>query len=185
MGSMNFLLNTVFNLYLMLVLMRLWLQLTRADFYNPFSQFIVKCTHPVVAPLRRVIPAIGGLDLATLLLAYGVAVFKFIVLTLIASKGTAFFDVSYLLWGLLSLVKTAGNLLFWILIIRAVLSWVSQGQNPIEYLFYQLTEPLLAPIRRILPVMGGLDFSILILFIGLQFANYLMMDFVGPIWNQL
>ena len=65
MNSMNFLISTLFDLYIMVVILRIWLQAARADFYNPFSQFIVKATQPVVAPLRRVVPSIGSIDLAT------------------------------------------------------------------------------------------------------------------------
>lgn len=83
------------------------------------------------------------------------------------------------------MLKAAGGLLFWVLLIRAILSWVSQGRSPIEYVMHQLTEPLTAPIRRILPQMGGLDLSVLVLFIGLQFANFLMGDIIGPVWFQL
>ena len=67
---MSFLISTVFDLYIMVVILRIWLQAARADFYNPFSQFIVKATQPVVAPLRRVIPSVGSVDLATVLFAY-------------------------------------------------------------------------------------------------------------------
>lgn len=68
MNSLSFLINTLFDLYIMVVILRIWLQAARADFYNPFSQFIVKATQPVVGPLRRVIPSIGSIDLATIVL---------------------------------------------------------------------------------------------------------------------
>ncbi|WCE30131.1 YggT family protein [Vibrio sp. SCSIO 43137] len=185
MNAMNFLISTLFDLYIMVVLLRIWLQAARADFYNPFSQFIVKATQPVVAPLRRVIPSLGSIDLATLLFAYVLCVVKFVAIIMIASSGNAVLDPTFLLLGLLSLVKAAGGLLFWVLLLRAILSWVSQGRSPIEYVFVQLTEPMLAPIRRLLPPMGGFDLSVLVLFIVLQFANFLMGDFVGPVWFQL
>jgi YggT family protein len=185
MNSLTFLVSTFFDLYIMVVLLRIWLQAARADFYNPFSQFIVKATQPVVAPLRRVIPSIGSLDIATILFAYVLCVLKFVALMLIASSGALSFSVDFLFLGLLSLIKQAGGLLFWVLLLRAILSWVSQGRSPIEFVFHQLTEPLLAPIRRILPAMGGFDLSVLVLFIVLQFANFLMGDIIGPIWYQL
>lgn len=185
MNSMQFLISTLFDLYIMVVILRIWLQAARADFYNPFSQFIVKATQPVIAPLRRVIPSIGSLDLATVLLAYLLCVMKFVVLTYVVSKGAAAFDVGFLIFGGLSLIKAAGGLLFWVLLIRAILSWVSQGRSPIEYVFHQLTEPMLAPIRRVIPAMGGFDLSVLVLFIALQFANFLMGDLIGPVWYQL
>jgi YggT family protein len=175
----------VFDLYIMVVILRIWLQAARADFYNPFSQFIVKATQPVVAPLRRVIPSVGSVDLATVLFAYVLCVLKFVAMILIASGGAVSFSTDFLFLGLLSLIKAAGGLLFWVLLLRAILSWVSQGRSPIEYVFHQLTEPMLAPIRRILPPMGGFDLSVLVLFIVLQFANFLMGDIIGPIWYQL
>ncbi|ENM5813998.1 YggT family protein [Vibrio mimicus] len=185
MNAMSFLINTLFDLYIMVVILRIWLQAARADFYNPFSQFIVKATQPVVGPLRRVIPSLGSMDLATVLFAYVLCVMKYVALVLIASGGAVTFSADFLFLGLLSLIKAAGGLLFWVLLIRAILSWVSQGRSPIEYVFHQLTEPMLAPIRRIIPVMGGFDLSVLVLFIVLQFANFLMGDFIGPIWYQL
>lgn len=185
MNSMSFLVSTLFDLYIMVVILRIWLQAARADFYNPFSQFIVKATQPVVAPLRRVIPSIGSLDMATLLFAYLLCVGKYVALVLIASGGNFSFGVDFLFLGLLSLIKAAGGLLFWVLLLRAILSWVSQGRSPIEYVFHQLTEPMLAPIRRIIPAMGGFDLSVLVLFIVLQFANMLMGDVIGPVWFRL
>lgn len=185
MSSMSFLISTLFDLYIMVVILRIWLQAARADFYNPFSQFIVKTTQPVIGPLRRVIPSIGSIDLATVLFAYLLCVLKFVALVMVASGGSVSFSADFLFLGLLSLIKAAGGLLFWVLLIRAILSWVSQGRSPIEYVFHQLTEPMLAPIRRILPAMGGFDLSVLVLFIVLQFANFLMGDLIGPIWYQL
>ncbi|SHF25780.1 YggT family protein [Vibrio gazogenes] len=185
MNSMSFLISTLFNLYIMVVLMRLWLQAARADFYNPFSQFVVKATQPVVGPLRRIIPSIGSLDLATVLFAYVLCVLKFTILVMLASGGAAGFNTYFLFLGLLALIKAAGGLLFWVLLIRAILSWVSQGRSPIEYVFIQVTEPFLMPIRKILPDLGGIDLSVLVVFILLQFMNIMVGDFIGPLWHQL
>ncbi|MDC0611113.1 YggT family protein [Vibrio sp.] len=185
MNSVSFLISTVFDLYIMVVLMRVWLQAARADFYNPFSQFIVKATQPVVGPLRRIIPSIGSIDVATILFAYVLCVLKFTILVLTATGGSLGFSAYFLILGLLTLLKQAGAMIFWVLLIRAILSWVSQGRSSIEYVFFQITEPLLAPVRRILPDLGGIDLSVLVVFILLQFANYLIGDFVGPVWYQL
>ncbi|KXF80131.1 YggT family protein [Enterovibrio coralii] len=185
MNAMNFLVSTLFDLYIMVVLLRVWLQWSRADFYNPFSQFVVKATQPVVAPLRRVIPSIGSFDLATVLFAFILCIAKFFVLQMIMMGGFPPFDASYILVGFIALIKAAGGLLFWVLILRAILSWVSQGRSPIEYVMVQLTEPLVAPIRRVIPPLGGLDLSILILFIGLQFLNYVIGDLLSPYFGNL
>ena len=185
MNSITFLISTLFDLYIMVVILRVWLQAARADFYNPFSQFIVKATQPVVGPMRRLIPSIGSIDLATVLFAYILCVGKLVALYLIVSKGAVIFQPDFLIVGAISLLKAAGKLLFWVLIIRAILSWVSQGGSPIEYVFQQLTEPMLAPVRRVIPPMGGIDLSMIVVFIALQFANILVGDVIGLIWGDV
>lgn len=172
MEAIHFLINTAFTLYLMVVLLRFWLQLVRADFYNPFSQFIVKATNPLVIPLRRILPSLGKLDTATLLLAYVIATAKLLVLQLLFS-GTVQIVPSLIL-GIFLLLKETLSLIFWVLLIRAIMSWVSQGRNPMEYVFQQLTEPFLAPIRRVIPPMGGLDLSVVIALIALKFIEILL-----------
>ncbi|ENY72297.1 integral membrane protein [Aeromonas diversa CDC 2478-85] len=180
MNTAFFLINTVFDLYLMVVLLRLWLQWARADFYNPLSQTVVKLTSPLLIPLRRVIPSVGNLDLASVVLALAVAMGK---LALLKSLGVLQADwLSLALFAGLTVLKKAGSMVFWILLIRAILSWVSQGRNPIEYVMHQLTEPFLQPIRRILPSLGGLDLSVLVAFIALQAINYLLGDLFGQLW---
>ncbi|MDX3774986.1 YggT family protein [Chromatiaceae bacterium AAb-1] len=169
--ALHFLIDTAFNLYLMVVILRLWLQLTRADFYNPFSQFVVKATNPLVLPLRRVIPSIGNLDTATLLIAYAVGLAKLVVLQLVFI-GQLTFPATFI-WAFIVLVKQILSLLFWILIVRALLSWFSQGRSPVEHVMQQLTEPLLRPIRRIIPPIGGLDLSVLVVLVALQFITIL------------
>jgi YggT family protein len=171
MQAVLFLIDTAFGLYLMVMILRLWLQLVRADFYNPFSQFVVKATNPLVLPLRKVIPSIGSLDTATLLLAYGIMLTKLLVLQLLQSGQIAL--LPSVIFAAIFLLKEVFTLLFWILVIRALLSWFSQGRSPVEYVMQQLTEPLLQPIRRILPPLGGLDLSVLVVLIGLQFLNIL------------
>lgn len=181
MNATVFLINTIFNLYLMVIILRIWLQVARADFYNPFSQFVVKATQPVIGPLRRVVPSLGRLDTASLLFAFVVAGIKIVLLN--AMFGSGFPPVvSLLLTAALTVLSEFLSLLFFVLIIRAILSWVSQGGNPIEYVMQQLTEPMLGPIRRVLPSMGGLDLSVLVLIIALQFVRILLSDIFGPIF---
>ncbi|MBN7818311.1 YggT family protein [Bowmanella yangjiangensis] len=178
MSSMQFLIGTLFDLYLMVVILRLWLQFARADFYNPFSQFVVRATHPLVGPMRRVLPSLGKLDTATLVLALLVAFIKLTVENFVLDDNSwqLFNPLAILLGSVIVLVNQTLSLIFWILIIRALLSWFSQGQNPMEMVLYQLTEPLLAPIRRIIPPMGGLDLSVLIAIIAIQFLTFLLRD---------
>ena len=178
MSAMQFLVNTLFELYLMVVLLRFWLQLARADFYNPFSQFVVKATHPIVGPLRRVLPSIGRMDTATLVLALLVAGLKIVVLNLIAGN-TNINPLGLVIGSFYLVVKEALSLMMWVLIIRAIMSWVSQGYNPMDMVLGQLTEPLLAPIRRRLPSLGGLALPVMVVILVIIFLQKLLGDVFG------
>lgn len=178
MSAPLFLVTTIFNLYLMVVLLRLWLQLAKADFYNPFSQFVVKATHPIVAPMRRIIPSIGSFDTATLVLAILVAGLKITAISLLF-YGAVSGITDILVFSLLDVLRQSFSLVFYVLLLRAVLSWVSQGRSPVEYVMSQLTEPFLAPIRKIIPPMGGLDLSVLIAIVALKFFELAINDLIG------
>ncbi|MCG7561760.1 MULTISPECIES: YggT family protein [Pseudoalteromonas] len=174
MNAMHFLVGIIFDLFLMVVLLRFWLQLVKADFYNPLSQAVIKATSFAVNPLRKLIPGLGGLDLASLVVALLVGFAKVSVLMLML--GGYWDPMGAAIDGALTVAKEAFSLVFWVLVIRAILSWVAQGYNPIAAVFDQLTEPMLRPIRKIIPPLGGLDLSILVVLIGMQFLQILMMD---------
>lgn len=173
MTAIDFLITTLFTLYLMVVLLRLWLQLAQADFYNPLSQFVIKVTHPVVGPLRRIVPAIGRFDTATLLFAFAIAVLHIWIKAMMIGY-EQISVIALLVNAVIFIIGESIQLVIYVLVIRAILSWVSQGNNPLEQLFHQLTEPLIAPIRRVLPPIGGLDLSPMVLIILLIFLMKLI-----------
>lgn len=181
MEAIIYLLRFAFDALLMILIMRVWLQWVKADFYNPLSQFIVKVSNPLVIPLRRIIPGLGGLDLATVLIAYVVATLKFV--TLAALSGESLGVLAFYI-GLLVLLKQAGFLLFIIMIIMAIMSWVVQGYNATLMVLSQLTEPFLNPIRKIIPNMGGLDLSMLFAFLAMNVINILLSNSL-PYWGAL
>lgn len=176
MQATHFLIDTLFNLYLMVAILRVWLQLAKADFYNPVSQFVVKATNPILIPLRRVIPGFAGIDWAGVVLVIIVAFAKLAVLQGLFGQGFPLLPI--FLASLIACVTETLQLMFWIMVIRAILSWISQGYNPIEALLHQLTEPLLTPIRKVIPPLGGLDLSVLVFLIGVQFVQLLLNEFL-------
>ena len=178
MSSVQFLIDFVFNIYLMVVLLRLWLQFARADFYNPFSQFVVKATQPIVAPMRRILPSIGRLDTATLVLALIVAGLKIVTLNVVLG-GSGLNIMSVVILSFVIVIKEILTLVMYVLVMRAIMSWVSQGNNPMELVLSQLTEPMLAPIRRRMPEMGGLDLSMMVVIVLLLFIQKLLGDLFG------
>jgi len=178
MQALIFLINTAFSLYLMVVLLRIWLQWARADFYNPLSQFVVKATNPLIIPLRRILPSIGKIDTASVFLALVLVIAQSICLRYLAFGQV--FIVNLMIMAIPLLIREALTLFFWILIIRAIMSWFSQGNNPIEYLMHQLTEPVLRPVRRIIPPIAGLDLSVLVVIIALNVLNILTQGWIPP-----
>lgn len=182
MEAIIYLLRFAFDALLTILIIRVWLQLVKADFYNPLSQFIVKISNPLVIPLRRIIPGFGGIDLATVLLAFVVATSKFITITLL-SGGELELAISLYI-GLIILLKQVGFLIFIIMLVMALMSWVVQGYNPTQMIFHQLTEPFLSPIKKIVPSIGGLDLSVLIAFLLLNVINIFLSNSV-PYWGQL
>lgn len=182
MQAINFLLDFAFDTILMILIVRVWLQLVRADFYNPLSQFVVKVSNPLVIPFRKIIPGFGGVDVATIVLAFIVASLKFVLIPLINGGGINI--VSALILGALYLIKQTGVLLFIIMLIMALMSWVVQGYNSTQVIFQQLTDPVLRPIRNIVPVIGGLDLSILAAFLLLNVINILLSGWI-PYWAML
>ena len=182
MEAINYLLRFLFDALLMVLILRVWLQMVKADFYNPLSQFIVKVSNPIVVPVRRVIPGFGGLDLGTILVAYIIATLKFIVIPML--NGGPLDMPSAMYFGLIYGIKQVGFLLFIIMLVMALMSWVVQGYNPTLVIFHQLTEPFLRPIRSIIPSIGGLDLSVLVAFLLLNVINILLSGWI-PYWGMI
>ena len=168
-----FLLDTVFSFYILAVLLRFLLQWVGGDFYNPISQFLVKITHPPLRLLRRYIPAIGKLDTSSIVLLLALQMSSdFIVLTL---KGMSFSFAALTLLSFSQLVSLLINVFVFAVFARALLSWMNPGTyNAASKLLYNLTEPLLSSCRRMIPDIGGIDLSPLIVLLGLQLTKMLI-----------
>jgi len=174
------LINTLFGLYMLVVMLRLLLQLVRADFYNPLSQFVVKATNPLLIPLRRIIPAIGGLDTSSLLLAYLVQATAIALIMLLA--GMPFNPIAIVMWSGVGVLALIVNIYFWGLIITIVASWIApMSQNPALLLIRQILEPVTKPIRNMLPDLGGIDISPIFLFLAIQIVDMLVVKQLGAV----
>lgn len=171
-----YVLQTLGSLYLLIILLRFILQLVRADFYNPLSQFIVKATQPLLKPLRRFIPSIAGLDTASLVLAILVQLLL-MALILLLHYGVLANPLQLLIWSLIGVTALFAKVFFFAMIVSVILSWVAQGShNPAVELVNQICEPLLRPIRRFLPDLGGLDISPIFFFIALKLFDMLVIQ---------
>ena len=187
-GAFYFLFSTLFDIYISIVLARFILQLVRADFYNPVSQFIVKATNPLLIPSRRIIPGFGGLDIASLVVFVLLIVIK-IALTVhvfgVAPQYPNPLLISYfqqpspllfILLTLLTVATTIINFFLFVIFVSAILSWVTAaggGYNPFADILRQMAEPVLAPARKIIPPMGGLDISPMLVILAIYFIKQL------------
>ena len=170
--ALIYIIQTLGSLYLLIVLLRFILQLVRADFYNPLSQFIVKATQPLLTPLRRIIPGFAGLDLASLVLAILVQLLLMVVTLTLMGYIVGGFILQLLVWSMIGVTSLFLKVFFFALIISVILSWVAPGSyNPGAQLVNQICEPLLAPFRKLLPNLGGLDISPIFAFITINLID--------------
>jgi YggT family protein len=171
-----YILQTLGSLYLLIILLRFVLQLVRANFYNPLCQFAVRATQPLLKPLRRIIPSLFGLDMSSLVLAIIVQMIL-MALTLLLSYGTTGDPLHLLLWAIIGVTALFLKIFFFALIVSVILSWVAPGShNPGAELVNQICEPLLAPLRRVLPNLGGLDISPILAFLILKLLDMLVIN---------
>jgi len=170
-----FLIDTLFSIYIAIMLLRFILQQVGADFYNPISQFIVKATQPLVTITRRFIPSIRKIDTATLVLVLALIIIKLVLLFSIA--GYPVNGIQLLVKGLHDLISLTFDIFIVALFVQAILSWVNPDPyNPISILLRSLTWPVLKPIKKYVPTLGGLDLSTLVALIGLMFIKRLVLS---------
>lgn len=177
MGNVGVLLiNTLGGLFILAILLRFLLQIARADFYNPFTQAIVRMTDPLVRIFRRIIPGYRGIDFATLVLAF---LAECITTTLmILLSGFAVPGVGLIVtWSAIGILSFILNIYFWAMIVSIIASFIAPfSGHPGLVLIRQLTEPIMAPFRRLLPAMGGLDFSPIFVFLTIQVIRMILIE---------
>jgi len=168
-----FLIQTLFGLYTAVVVIRFLLQLTRADFYNPISQFVVKLTSPAVRPLRRLIPGYAGLDLSSLVLAWLLKSLELALLALLVGLDRN--PLGALAWAVPGLLELLINIILFAILVRVILSWLNPDPyHPAFSVLDSLTGPVLRPAQRVLPSIGGLDLSPMLVMIALVLLEMLL-----------
>ena len=168
-----YLVSTLFDVYLWEILLRIILQAVRADFFNPISQLVAQLTQPLLRPFQKLLPKWRQIDTAACVLAFAVALIEIHVIAGIL--GYHVNTVTGLYFASLKLVTLILNLYTFSLFVQAILSWVGPGvNNPAGNILWVINEPLLKPVRRVIPPMSGLDLSPLAVILALQFLNLLI-----------
>ncbi|MBT8049065.1 MAG: YggT family protein [Xanthomonadales bacterium] len=172
-NAFSYLIGTLLDLYIAAVLFRLLLQWVRADFYNPVCQFLVKVTNPAIVPLRRVIPSIKKLDTASVVLILALEFFSVWIASRIGSSPLGLEQI--VIFSIKKLFATLLMTYFFLIIAAVIISWVgARMRHPVIPLVYQLTEPVLAPFRKIIPPIAGIDLTPLFALITIRFLLLLI-----------
>ena len=177
--ALYFILKTLSQLYLLLLLLRFWLPIFRADFRNPVAQGILRLTSPLVIPLRRFVPPIGRIDTATVLIAFIVEYLLILVLLALRGGTTGFVPIA--VTSVMDLAILSLNMFFFVILIKIILSWVApHNYNPVTAMLTTISEPLLRPFRRVIPPLGGLDISPIFAIVLLQ-AGVIILQTYRPL----
>ena len=172
-NAFTYLIGTIIDLYIAAVMLRLLLQWVRADFYNPICQFLIKVTNPALVPLRRVIPAIGRLDTASVVLMLILESLGVWIISQIGARAMSAQEI--IVFGAMKLIMTLLTTYFFLIIISVILSWVgARLRHPAIPLVFQLTEPVLRPFRKFIPPIAGIDLSPLFALITIRFLILLL-----------
>ena len=169
LNVINFLINILVTLYIYAVIIRMILGLTHADMYNPFSQFIITITNPVLLPLRRWIPSYGRVDTAAIIVILFLKFFELFIQSLLLGKQVLL--GSLIIPTIIGVINQVINLFIFSIIILVIISWIApfvQGQNnPLVSILRSITDPLLRPARKYIPPIGVFDLSPLVVLIAL------------------
>mgnify|MGYP002725620548 CR=1 FL=1 len=157
-GAGTFLLQAIFGIFILVTLMRFLFQLMRVDFYNPITQLVSRVSDPILGPLRTIIPSTQRIDGASVIL---LILLQFLhLLSITAIQGIDAAMSGLIILSLSEILSLTAGILFWSIIILAILSWFQpQAYHPGITLLQQLTDPLVKPIRRRIPPTSGVDFS--------------------------
>jgi len=178
-----YLINIVFFIFILAVMLRFLLQTIRADFYNPICQTLITLTNPALKPLRRWIPGFMGIDWPSIILMILLQALEISLIALLVS-GHLPPPISFPVIIVSKLLLMLIYVYIFVIIIQAIISWIQPGSySPFTVLLYQLSEPLVRPVRRYIPAAGGIDWSLLIILILLNLALILL---VAPLqdWGK-
>ncbi len=185
LNALQFLIGILVDLYALVLVLRFMLQAVHADYFNPVAQFVVRVTSPVLGPLRRMLPNTGRYDIAAVIVLLALMLLKLALYRLASIPNTIIagysIGIEHVWFGSLAWLAVVDaitliiNVWFFAVLIRAVLSWISPGgYNPVAEILDRITDPLLRPVRRMVPLIGGIDLSPLVVLIGLQVLKMLL-----------
>ncbi|EKD70153.1 MAG: hypothetical protein ACD_46C00619G0008 [uncultured bacterium] len=168
-----FLINIFFDLYLLVLMIRVLLAWANANYFDPITQFVVKLTDFIVKPVRRIIPNVRGIEVSTLVIILVLEIVKFLCISLLSTGMPSI--IGLVLLSIADMFKLLIQCFFYGILLQAILSWV-QPHSPVNFLLYQVTSPVMRPFQRVIPPIGGIDISPIAALIFLQFIIIVLIN---------
>lgn len=171
--ALLFLVSTIFDLYIFVLVIRVLLAYAGASYYDPITQFIVRCTDMLVKPVRRFIPNVRGIEVSTLVIIFALEIIKYTLITVLTGGKFGLLGLSII--ALADTLKMILQTLFYTIILQALLSFV-QPNSPFSVTLYKINAPILRPIQRLCPTVGGMDISPIPAMLLLQLTIILLVN---------
>ncbi|MGK2896916.1 MAG: YggT family protein [Candidatus Makana argininalis] len=178
----NFLVKSIIDFYIILIIIRIWIQWTKCDFYNSFYQLIDKITYPLIKIIKYLMP--NYVNTCFFIISIFFATIKFPIIIFLETNLIKI-KIIYIFIGIITLLKTFGNLLFWILILRLLLIKLKQDKNVMNEVIYMLSETIIFLIKKIFPSTYSIDLSLYILISFLFSLNYLGIYLLPGVWCRI
>lgn len=183
-NPIEFLINVIFSFYILAVMVRFLMQLVRADFRNPLAQALVKITNPPLIPLRRVLPGVGGIDMASIALMLALQLLSLVLVGLL--KGGAIPIAALTVLSFAYLLDLLINVFIYSILILVVVSWINPGSyNPVLGMLHTMTEPVMRPARRLIKPIGGLDLSPMVAMVLLYLVRMLALPPIEQLASRI
>ncbi len=178
-----FLLQFIASMVVFILLVRFFLRASNVDWRNPIVSFVAKVTNPICYPFSKLIPAKGRWDLSAIATALAVQVIFVIMLGFLTDESFAISLIA--IFSITEVLNQLLNLMFWIVILQVILSWISPGNNPNTIIFHQLAEPILAPFQKLLPPIGGIDLSPIAAIVAIKLTQIVVVGYIAQIGQSL
>lgn len=172
--TLIFLVQFIFGLYSFVIVLRIWLLAVGANYNHPFVTGVAKTTTPVVRKLQKFIPDISGIELASVILLLLITLIKLLLMSFIA--GHVPNPGGLMAWTLGSAIEVCLDAAFYVMIIMALLSWMPNAQPALYGLLAQMTMPILQPVRKVIPLIAGMDLSPVVLLVVIQVVEMLAIN---------
>ncbi|MDX1795580.1 MAG: YggT family protein [Hydrogenovibrio sp.] len=178
-----FLLQFLAGLIIFVLLLRFMLRATYVDWRHPVVTFVAKVTNPLCAPISKILPTKNRWDWSALITAFIIQALFAVLVGYLTDR--SFGPILIAIYSATEVLNQLLDLMFWLIIIQAVLSWISPGYNPNTAVFYQLAQPILRPFQKVIPPIGGIDLSPIVAILAIKLTQIVVVGSIAQFGQGL